>query len=173
MESKINFSKSVLAVFMTVAALFAGLGQAKSVAGMSGTCLSPIATAYLYPQTTTLALHPMLDTPFQDGSNPQQSACPSTVTSSDPLSLRSTCPFEYLTNYDRDRIPAAIQEARCLCDGCLDAYTGQQSPDLVCQPIRYAMQVMRKSPTTPINGFEMYSLTTQDITVGCACSRLV
>ena len=135
--------------------------------------MSPISTAYLYPETSTLALHPMQQTPYQDDSNPAPSACPvsQAVGSSDPLSLRSTCPYEYITNFNRDRIPAVIQEARCLCDGCLDPYGGQ-SLETTCQPIKYSMQVLRKSTTSPINGFEMYSLELEEIAVGCACSRV-
>ncbi|XP_022092409.1 interleukin-17B-like [Acanthaster planci] len=164
--------KCFFGLFLTLV-LHASRVQAKSIPGLSGTCMSPISMAYLYPSTNTLALHPMQEPPYQDDSNPPQATCPATVDVNDPLSRRSTCPFEYITNFERERIPAAIQEARCLCDGCLDPYTGEQSPDLTCQPIRYSMQVLRKSTTSPINGFEMYSLSQEEITVGCACSRLV
>ncbi len=128
----------------------------------------------LYPNTEILALHPMDDTPLTGGVGlVNDPVCPTgalRANSDSPLSKRQTCPVDFVTNFDQDRIPAATQEARCLCTGCLDPMNGQESQFLRCEEVKYPMTVLRKKNACS-QGLVKYELAHEEITVGCACPQ--
>ncbi|XP_071807688.1 interleukin-17D-like [Asterias amurensis] len=128
----------------------------------------------LYPSTSTLAIHPMDAYPLTGGAGQVATpVCPTgplRANGDSALSKRQLCPVDFVTNYDQDRIPAIYQEARCLCSGCLDPMTGQESSLYRCEEVKYPVAVLRKRSSCS-QGLQMYELTHEDVTVGCACSQ--
>lgn len=78
----------------------------------------------------------------------------------------SSCPHHYVTNYDENRRPERLLEAKCNCDEtmpCLDGVVGSR-----CIPVKYYLTVLRKNGCH--RGSYTYTKTIESITVGCTCA---
>jgi len=80
---------------------------------------------------------------------------------------RSLCPWYNVMNYDPDRYPSILIEARCKCTTCTGVDPGSGAG---CQPVYYNVPVLRRSDKCLPNGQYQYNKGWQKITVGCTCS---
>ncbi|OCT79086.1 hypothetical protein XELAEV_18030183mg [Xenopus laevis] len=83
------------------------------------------------------------------------------------MHLRSISPWNYSINMDKNRFPAALNEASCLHRGCLDE-EGNIDLNLVSSPIRQEILVLRREVKGCTTSFW---LEKQTVTVGCTCIR--
>ncbi len=79
------------------------------------------------------------------------------------------CPVTYVKNEDPNRFPRVIDEAKCLCDECLNPGPGKVS-DRECQPVKYNMKVLRRHGC--VNGVFRYDLDIEPIAVSCSCVKI-
>ncbi|XP_041420080.1 interleukin-17F-like [Xenopus laevis] len=79
---------------------------------------------------------------------------------------RSLSPWDYIINMDKNRFPAALNEASCLHRGCLDE-EGNIDLNLVSSPIRQEILVLRREVKGCTTSFW---LEKQTVTVGCTWS---
>ena len=95
--------------------------------------------------------------------------CPKSISqlsSNDNIQDQSLCPWYNVMNYDPDRYPSYLIEARCKCTTC----TGiDPSSGAACQPVYYNVPVLRRSYSCLPNGQYKYDKGWQKITVGCTC----
>ncbi|XP_072000289.1 interleukin-17A-like [Engystomops pustulosus] len=80
---------------------------------------------------------------------------------------RSMSPWEYSPDVDHNRVPAVINEARCLHHGCVDP---EENVDLSMNsvPIRQEILVLHREMRGCV---PVYKLDKQLVTVGCTCVR--
>ena len=87
------------------------------------------------------------------------------------LMERSTCPWYLEANFDKQRYPQNLVNARCKCPRrCLQ----MKSKHGKCEPMVIKMKVLRRDLSdsgVPLcsNGLAIYSNTWEDIAVGCTC----
>ncbi|KAK2144146.1 hypothetical protein LSH36_781g00000, partial [Paralvinella palmiformis] len=96
--------------------------------------------------------------------------CPKSITelsSKQHVQDQSLCPWYNVMNYDPDRYPSNLIEARCKCTTCTGVDPGSGAG---CQPIYYNLPVLRRSNNCLPNGQYIYNKGWQKITVGCTCS---
>lgn len=89
--------------------------------------------------------------------NSRRDRRPPQPNSGDDLSSRSTCPYRYHVEEDRNRIPRFILQAECLHSECQDGGLN------VCEPVQTQVMVLRRQ-----NCIWKRSLATQ--TVACLCA---
>ena len=80
---------------------------------------------------------------------------------------QSLCPWYNVMNYDPDRYPSYLIEARCKCKTCTGIDPGSGAG---CQPVYYNIPVLRRSTSCLANGQYKYDKGWQRITVGCTCA---
>uniref|UniRef100_A0AC35U259 Interleukin 17 n=1 Tax=Rhabditophanes sp. KR3021 TaxID=114890 RepID=A0AC35U259_9BILA len=74
---------------------------------------------------------------------------------------RSLCPFEMKLNYDEDREPKFLNEAKCLCR------KSRGSSGSLCLPIKREVPILKKILCDPAKKRYEYVKAVQVITVGC------
>jgi len=80
---------------------------------------------------------------------------------------QSLCPWYNVVNYDPDRYPVELVEARCKCSTCIGVDSASGAG---CQPLYYNVPVLRRSNTCLTNGRYKYDKGWQKILVGCTCA---
>ena len=78
----------------------------------------------------------------------------------------STCSHHYIINYDPNRRPTTIFEARCNCNETMRCLDGDQGSR--CVPIIYYTHVLRKSGCD--GKHFTYKQIVEPVTVGCTCA---
>ena len=78
-----------------------------------------------------------------------------------------TCPHHYVVNYDPNRRPKTLMEAKCNCSENMRCLNGGERSR--CVPIKYFIYVMRKNGCH--KGLYTYRQTVEPITVGCTCAH--
>ncbi|KAJ8049482.1 Interleukin 17-like protein [Holothuria leucospilota] len=86
-----------------------------------------------------------------------------------PLNKRSSCPWIYVEQEDKDRYPKKISYAKCECLNCIKG-DGTQSFVNYCKPILEPRYVLKKGQCGANNIYQ-YDLSEEYVSVGCACSR--
>ena len=80
----------------------------------------------------------------------------------------SMCPHHYVINYDTNRRPKRILEAKCNCNlekRCLNGNKHSR-----CVPVKYYTNVLRKSGCDSKRQKFTYKHVIEAITVGCTCA---
>ena len=80
----------------------------------------------------------------------------------------STCPHHYVINYDPNRRPTTLLEAKCNCNGHMNCLNGDEGSR--CVPVKYYTHVLRKSGCD--GHYYTYTKTVEPITVGCTCAYM-
>ncbi|XP_072925777.1 uncharacterized protein [Hemitrygon akajei] len=62
---------------------------------------------------------------------------------------RSISPWEYRIDYDENRYPSKLAFARCLCDGCIDAESGEETLALNSVLLKQSMLVLQSVLSIP------------------------
>uniref|UniRef100_A0A915EVR4 Uncharacterized protein n=1 Tax=Ditylenchus dipsaci TaxID=166011 RepID=A0A915EVR4_9BILA len=62
------------------------------------------------------------------------------VSSTTPLRERALCQFEYILNYNPNRIPSTFTEVKCSCPRPSDRLVGKRMFE--CEPLRYQVRVL-------------------------------
>jgi hypothetical protein len=96
--------------------------------------------------------------------------CPKSISQlsmSQHIQDQSLCPWYNVMNYDPDRYPSYLIEARCKCKTCTGIDPGSGAG---CQSVYYNIPVLRRSTNCLSNGQYKYNNGWQKITVGCTCS---
>ena len=78
----------------------------------------------------------------------------------------SSCPHHYELNYDENRRPKELIEAKCNCDEntpCLNSTETSR-----CLPVKYYITVLRKNGCS--GNTSTYTKAVEPITVGCTCA---
>ena len=83
-------------------------------------------------------------------------------------SYSSTCPHHYVINYDPNRQPKRILEAKCNCNENMRCLNGRRGSR--CVPVKYYINVIRKSGCERPGNVFTYSHVVEAITVGCTCA---
>ena len=78
----------------------------------------------------------------------------------------STCPHHYVMNYDENRRPKKLIEAKCNCDQNTPCLNGTET--FRCMPVKYNITVLRKNGCS--GGIHTYTTAIESITVGCTCA---
>ncbi|XP_039268281.1 interleukin-17C-like [Styela clava] len=86
--------------------------------------------------------------------------------------LRSSAPWDYCLHFKATRFPQWLNEAACLCKGCIDFNTGQHDRNVVSKPVTVMITVIMRSRA--ISSFaECTNLTCWEkqisVDVGCHC----
>lgn len=89
--------------------------------------------------------------------------CSADASSDAALEHRSLCPWFWNLNYDGDRYPDKLAEARCSCEDC-DAGRKQ------CERINYNIIVLRKNEEKCTDDYYEYEMGYQPVSVGCTCA---
>ncbi|KAJ8047983.1 Interleukin 17-like protein [Holothuria leucospilota] len=89
---------------------------------------------------------------------------------SETLNLRTTCPWEYITNVNNTRYPREIPFAVCKCSSCVSE-TGSSffSTNGYCQPVIEMKPVLIREEC--VNNQARYALHEEPVSVGCVCER--
>lgn len=91
------------------------------------------------------------------------------VDSSSGRDLRktSTCPWHYVMNYDPNRRPETLVEAKCNCRPHRSCLNGIRNSH--CSPIIYNVWVLRKYACDVTTGVYLYRRSLEPIVIGCTC----
>ncbi|XP_042293723.1 interleukin-17C [Sceloporus undulatus] len=88
------------------------------------------------------------------------------------LSKRSLSPWKYNIDEDTNRFPSRLAFAECLCNGCIDGKTGQETIALNSVPVVRNMMVLHRKPCrhadTDAEGFT-FETKYIDVPVACTC----
>ena len=82
-------------------------------------------------------------------------------------SYSSSCPHHYVLNYDENRRPNTLIEAKCNCDENTPCLNGTETSR--CVPVKYYITVLRKNGCR-VDGKYSYTTAIEPITVGCTCA---
>ncbi|XP_078257855.1 interleukin-17C [Rhinoraja longicauda] len=85
------------------------------------------------------------------------------------LGHRSISPWEYRIEYDADRYPTKLAFARCLCAGCIDVETGEETRALNSVVLEQSQLVLRRRPCPGQDGRYSFQLEYIMVPVGCTC----
>ncbi|XP_055505052.1 interleukin-17C-like [Leucoraja erinacea] len=85
------------------------------------------------------------------------------------LGHRSISPWEYWIHYDADRYPTKLAFARCLCHGCIDVETGEETRALNSMLLEQSQLVLRRKPCPGQEGLYNFKLEYIMVPVGCTC----
>ncbi|XP_004645092.1 interleukin-17C [Octodon degus] len=109
---------------------------------------------------------------------PARSQCP-TLTPKQVLQAdtheRSISPWRYRVDTDKDRYPQKLAVAECLCRGCINTRTGQETPALNSVALHQSLPVLRRQPcsrhgsSTPTPGAFTFRTEFIRVPVGCTC----
>ena len=78
----------------------------------------------------------------------------------------SSCPHHYVLNYDANRRPKKLVEAKCNCDKNTPCLNGTETSR--CVPVKYYITVLRKNGCS--GNTTTYTKAVEPITVGCTCA---
>ncbi|XP_038610249.1 interleukin-17C [Tachyglossus aculeatus] len=89
---------------------------------------------------------------------------------------RSISPWTYRIDEDSNRYPQKLAFAECLCTGCINVKTGQETSSLNSVPLHQTMMVLRRRPCVPGAlrtaaspvGFT-FNVEYIQVPVGCTC----
>ncbi|XP_060554481.1 uncharacterized protein LOC132715490 [Ruditapes philippinarum] len=89
----------------------------------------------------------------------------------------ATCPWVFVDNYDEDRLPKLIYEAKCVCSRCLHKTNGHKDVQLVpglgrCKPVMTSVMTVRRQCRHNSDVYE-YVAKAERISVGCTCTSPV
>uniref|UniRef100_A0A8C0GBA9 Interleukin 17C n=1 Tax=Chelonoidis abingdonii TaxID=106734 RepID=A0A8C0GBA9_CHEAB len=104
----------------------------------------------------------------------QVDGCPAlqlqAIVNSEP-NERSLSPWRYRIDEDENRYPQKLAFAECLCAGCIDVKTGQETSSLNSVPMHQTMMVLRRKPcphdASP--GTFAFEVDYIKVPVGCTC----
>uniref|UniRef100_A0A803SRU1 Interleukin 17C n=1 Tax=Anolis carolinensis TaxID=28377 RepID=A0A803SRU1_ANOCA len=86
---------------------------------------------------------------------------------------RSISPWKYTIKEDANRIPRQLAFAECLCNGCIDGKTGQETTELNSVLVEQNMMVLKRKPCRhpedDVEGF-VFETTSIKVPVACACA---
>ncbi|XP_059848406.1 interleukin-17C-like isoform X1 [Hypanus sabinus] len=82
---------------------------------------------------------------------------------------RSISPWEYRIDYDENRYPSKLAFARCLCDGCIDAESGEETLALNSVPLKQSMLVLQRQACAGRDDRYSLELKYIQVPVGCTC----
>ncbi|XP_078399127.1 interleukin-17C [Cetorhinus maximus] len=85
------------------------------------------------------------------------------------FSHRSISPWEYRIDYDENRYPSKLAFAHCLCEGCIDAETGEETLSLNSVPLEQTMLVLQRQACPGHPGQYSFNLKYIKVPVGCTC----
>uniref|UniRef100_UPI00358FFD13 interleukin-17C-like n=1 Tax=Myxine glutinosa TaxID=7769 RepID=UPI00358FFD13 len=91
----------------------------------------------------------------------------SRILKSTRMSDRSLSPWHFRINYDPDRVPARLPEAKCLCLGCLNPQDGHHELGLSSVAVKTAIRVFRRQPCGA--GLARYTPHWEHIAIACTC----
>lgn len=72
-------------------------------------------------------------------------------------------------HYDADRYPTKLAFARCLCHGCIDVETGEETRALNSMLLEQSQLVLRRKPCPGQEGLYNFKLEYIMVPVGCTC----
>ncbi|KFO31853.1 Interleukin-17C [Fukomys damarensis] len=82
---------------------------------------------------------------------------------------RSISPWRYRVDVDEDRYPQKLAIAECLCRGCINTRTGQETTALNSVPLHQSLLVLRRRPCSPMPGAFAFHAEFIRVPVGCTC----
>ncbi|KAL8195070.1 UNVERIFIED_CONTAM: hypothetical protein K2H54_046296 [Gekko kuhli] len=86
---------------------------------------------------------------------------------------RSISPWSHQINEDENRYPRRLAFAYCLCKGCIDVKTGEETTSLNSVPVFQEMMVLRRKPCPRNTGAASFTLEVDYIKVPVACACVV
>uniref|UniRef100_A0A8C2UN76 Interleukin 17C n=2 Tax=Chinchilla lanigera TaxID=34839 RepID=A0A8C2UN76_CHILA len=140
-----------------------------------------LARSARWEQALPVALVPSLEAAGPKG--PQQgppagSRCP-TLSPEQVLQAdtheRSISPWRYRVDTDEDRYPQKLAVAECLCRGCINTRTGQETAALNSVALHQSLLVLRRRPCSrhgtgaPSPGAFTFHTEFIRVPVGCTC----
>lgn len=80
--------------------------------------------------------------------------------------------YQLIGVYNFNRIPQWINEATCLCTGCINPRTGKEDRNYISSPLKTSLRVLRK--TGFIKSFsacnnKLCTNSFEEFTIGCHC----
>ncbi|XP_072135317.1 interleukin-17C-like [Mobula birostris] len=85
------------------------------------------------------------------------------------ISHRSISPWEYRINYDENRVPSKLAFAECLCEGCIDAESGEETLALNSVLLKQSMLVLQRQACVGHDDRYSFELKYIEVPVGCTC----
>ncbi|XP_067853695.1 interleukin-17C [Heptranchias perlo] len=85
------------------------------------------------------------------------------------FSHRSISPWNYRIDEDENRIPRKLAFAQCLCDGCIDVETGEETLSLNSVPLEQTMMVIQRHSCHGQPRRYSLELKYIKVPVGCTC----
>lgn len=79
---------------------------------------------------------------------------------------RAACPWEYVRNYDPNRRPEVLLEARCRFRGC-----GNRTSGCTCHCVYIYVNVLHKTRCDVTSGWNVYDPSIERLCVGCVCEQ--
>lgn len=85
----------------------------------------------------------------------------------------SSCPWYYVLEVDKDRIPSTVLKAKCSCSRCMVptryGYKRDRTKSIGnCKEVRYYMPIIRRHCDA---GVYRYQIAIENMPVGCTCKR--
>ncbi|XP_072322878.1 interleukin-17C [Scyliorhinus torazame] len=84
-------------------------------------------------------------------------------------SHRSISPWQYRIDHDENRYPPKLAFAHCLCDGCIDAETGEETLSLNSVPLEQTMLVLQRQTCPGHPGWYSFNLMYIKVPIACTC----
>ncbi|XP_043937511.1 interleukin-17C-like [Protopterus annectens] len=85
------------------------------------------------------------------------------------LSSRSISPWTYRIDVDETRYPEKLAFAECLCKGCIDITTGEESSSMNSVVLEQTMMVLRKKTCSTNKNAYTFETDYIKVPVGCTC----
>ncbi|XP_071105048.1 uncharacterized protein [Haliotis cracherodii] len=160
---QVGYTVLMLATFCFYMLLTVGVCKRQS-----GPTICTDSPVFTIDETMNLLLKPPKNsTPFsktkteKTTSTQEDTRCPGNGFSGIPP--LSTCPHYTVLNYDHNRIPQLVFEAKCSCKTCLSE-TGSSKGQ--CKPVYYYRHVLQKDTE---KAKECYFRKVKAFSVGCHC----
>ena len=80
----------------------------------------------------------------------------------------STCPWHYVLDVDKNRVPKTVTAAACTCNECRSLKSGKRCAGHICQEIVRRIPVVRRFC---IDGKYNYTTHIESLPIGCTCNR--
>ncbi|XP_069755633.1 interleukin-17C [Narcine bancroftii] len=85
------------------------------------------------------------------------------------ISRRSLSPWEYRIDKDETRIPSKLAFAHCLCEGCIDAETGEETRALNSVRLERSMLVLKRHVCPGKAGHYCFEPKYIKVPMACTC----
>ncbi|XP_078066567.1 interleukin-17C [Mustelus asterias] len=85
------------------------------------------------------------------------------------INHRSISPWEYRIDYDENRYPPKLAFAHCLCDGCIDTETGEETLAFNSVLLEQTMLVLQRQTCPGHPGQYSFDLKYIKVPIGCTC----